>query len=280
MGLLFISNYTYGCQIAALSGDPFRMNKSNKNFNKPPKTPNPSGGRSSLTRQAPINNQPSRASAQAVRTCNAPSLNTLATVPGGNAASCSSASAAVKANTPTAPSAISTNSTSGTRSHPNPSTRAYRARRSAYRILSRLNAVDPSSLSESDKASLKWARENVNLRPSDIASTSTPAHKRQRSIEQAGKSILTSAPKRPKFGPPRLPSLSKPLSEIVKESLTWAIINAGSSDGTISPANWKKVERALLKIYMEIIALNPGPSPSCKDAGWYQGHIKIIACSD
>ncbi|XP_037931185.1 beclin-1-like protein B [Teleopsis dalmanni] len=196
------------------------MNKSNQNFNKTPKTPNPSGGRSSITSQAPTNNQPSRASAQAVRTSNAPSLSTLATVPGGNAASCSSASAAVKANTPTAPSAISTNSTSGTRSHPNPSTRAYRARSSAYCILSRLNAADPSSLSESDKASLKWARENVNLRPSDITSTSAPAQKRQRSIEQAGKSIPSSAPKRSKFGPPRPSSLSKPLSEIVKESLT------------------------------------------------------------
>ena len=40
------------------------------------------------------------------------------------------------------------------------------------------------------------------------------------------------------------------------------------------------MESALLYDFLDVIDSNPGPSPGCSDAGWYQGHTKLIACSD
>ncbi len=33
-------------------------------------------------------------------------------------------------------------------------------------------------------------------------------------------------------------------------------------------------------VALEVLISNPGPPPSCTDAGWYQGQIKMIACDD
>ena len=57
----------------------------------------------------------------------------------------------------------------------------------------------------------------------------------------------------------------KPLSEVIKENLPWAIINQGHSDGTIAPTKWKKVEHVLLNIFLEVMASIFNPSPSCRD---------------
>lgn len=67
---------------------------------------------------------------------------------------------------------------------------------------------------------------------------------------------------------------------VAKDSLVLAVIDTGNSDGTISPENWRLVQTAMRSVYKDIISANPGPSPSCRDAGWYQGHVKLIACAD
>ncbi|XP_037821028.1 uncharacterized protein LOC119610028 [Lucilia sericata] len=36
----------------------------------------------------------------------------------------------------------------------------------------------------------------------------------------------------------------------------------------------------MLEVYWKILKENPGPSPQNDDAGWYQGHIKLLACTN
>jgi len=40
------------------------------------------------------------------------------------------------------------------------------------------------------------------------------------------------------------------------------------------------VEAALAIRCFELLEDEPGPPPSCKDVGWYQGNIKVVACDD
>ena len=73
---------------------------------------------------------------------------------------------------------------------------------------------------------------------------------------------------------------SKPLSETLKEGLTWAVVDQSHPDCSFVPTKWKLVEHALLDIFLAVMDSNPSPSPGCRDAGWYQEHIKLVACSD
>lgn len=76
------------------------------------------------------------------------------------------------------------------------------------------------------------------------------------------------------------PNTSKSVNKDFKKTLTFAVVDNNHPEGTITAANWKLVELALLKVFMDVISSNPGPPPQCRDAGWFQGRIKKIACSD
>ncbi|XP_054087041.1 uncharacterized protein LOC128921974 [Zeugodacus cucurbitae] len=54
----------------------------------------------------------------------------------------------------------------------------------------------------------------------------------------------------------------------------------GDPEGRIPRTQWKWVQAALANVALEVLLSNPGPPPSCTDAGWYQGQIKIVACDD
>ncbi|KAH8313839.1 hypothetical protein KR067_012416, partial [Drosophila pandora] len=73
---------------------------------------------------------------------------------------------------------------------------------------------------------------------------------------------------------------SKSFAEMAKETKLIGVLDQGQSEGKISHSNWKWVEAALARICMEMIERDPGSIPVCKDVGWYQGNIKIIACDD
>ncbi|KAL7725523.1 hypothetical protein ACLKA6_010093 [Drosophila palustris] len=51
-------------------------------------------------------------------------------------------------------------------------------------------------------------------------------------------------------------------------------------DGTIPRSQWKWVETALAIRCFEMLEKEPGLPPVCKDIGWYQGTVKVIACDD
>ena len=175
-------------------------------------------------------------------------------------------------------------STSGAK-RPNASMQAYRMRRKAHRILAELSGTPASELSDRDRASLKWAKENVSIRPQDIPQEQQ-CQKRQLSPGTPPAHPTANNSKRPKLATAKPASKSAPnptaraFSDVAKDSLVWAIIDRSNGDGTISPANWKLVESALRGVYKDIIRAHPGPSPVCRDFGWHQGHVKLIACAD
>lgn len=181
------------------------------------------------------------------------------------------------------PSGVPPPASSGSNSRPRyrtPSQRAFTARRSALRTIDRLGNKPVDELTEKEKSSLEWARAQlVELkRPLPPATTGqaqpsvTAAPKRQRSEEETQKSRS----KRPK--PARLNN--RPYNEIVKDSLVRAVIDRSAEDGAISHEKWGIVQIKLMEVYWKVLEGDPGPPPQCDDAGWFQGHIKLIACAD
>lgn len=166
--------------------------------------------------------------------------------------------------------------------HINASKRAFITRRSAYKIISRLGGKPVGELTEQEKTSLQWAKTHIEglKRGSPSAKEGNPerkpteaAPKRQRS----GEDTLPGT-KRSKYTPQRPQTRS--YKDVAKDHLIWAIIDRNASDGTISSKNWKLVVVALSRAFLNVLRGNPGPPPQCEDAGWYQGHIKLIACAD
>ncbi|KAM8702681.1 hypothetical protein ACLKA7_000811 [Drosophila subpalustris] len=43
---------------------------------------------------------------------------------------------------------------------------------------------------------------------------------------------------------------------------------------------WRWVESALATHCFNLLEKEPGPPPICKDVGWFQGNVKVIACED
>lgn len=157
----------------------------------------------------------------------------------------------------------------------NPSLMAFRERRSAYRLLDRLKLIPEAELSEKDKESRAWANRVLAGRKGTITD---PASKRQRSLDEQE----PTSSKRPKIGlpPARVVKPTKPFSEVAKDSLIWAVVDRSNPDGAISVDNWRSVRIELLRVFMDVMERNPGPTPCCRDAGWYKGRVKLIACAD
>lgn len=166
--------------------------------------------------------------------------------------------------------------------HKNPSKRAFTTRRSAYKITQRLGAKPVEELTEQEKNSLQWAKTHLESLES-VASTTAD--------NEPSRALSKVAPKRQRSGEDTLPGTkrsknaptrhqNRSYKEVAKDNLMWAIIDRNSSDGTISSRNWRKVVNALSGEFMKFLRANPGPPPQCTDVGWYQGHIKLIACAD
>ncbi|KAH8360140.1 hypothetical protein KR093_011039, partial [Drosophila rubida] len=58
------------------------------------------------------------------------------------------------------------------------------------------------------------------------------------------------------------------------------LIDNGNVDGKIPHSQWYWIQASLASITLEVLRDNPGPPPSCADAGWFQGNIKLIACDN
>lgn len=154
------------------------------------------------------------------------------------------------------------------------SRRIFTSRRSAYKIRNRLGDRPADQLSEKEKSSLNWALEIIAQHEEFLKDGS--GSKRQRSEEE--KLPGNKRPRPQHLKPGR--QLPRPFNEVAKDALILAVIDRNVGDGTISPANWKLVKSAIDRVYWEILEQNPGPVPQCSDAGWHQGHIKIIACKN
>jgi len=153
--------------------------------------------------------------------------------------------------------------------------KTYRDRRAAYRIMDKWGEIPTSELSDSRKESVAWARAIIAQKEEALRLRKEGEGKRPRPKEDA-----ESSAKRARQGPSPKQKPLRSFSEVVKDNLVWAIIDRGNPDGAISPGNWKQVEIALLKVYKEVMQESPGPAPKCRDAGWYHGQVKLVACLD
>lgn len=75
--------------------------------------------------------------------------------------------------------------------------------------------------------------------------------------------------------PPRLSFV-----ELAKRKMLLGVMDKGQPDDRILRSHWKWIEAALASRCFELLRQVPGPPPFCKDVGWYQGNIKVIACEN
>lgn len=160
---------------------------------------------------------------------------------------------------------------------PDPTKATYQDRRRAYRILKResTNPIGPSNVKSEDdlikiKEDIAWAKQ---VMPDFNLEEANGNAKRQRSMEEA-----QNAPKRAKVT--TRGKLSQSFAEVAKDRKVIGIIDKSNPEGKIQHNQWSKVVSAMAGVTMAIIKENPGPPPAFKDAGWFQGTIKIIACED
>lgn len=164
---------------------------------------------------------------------------------------------------------------SSKRTHIAPSKKIYRQYRSALKTFDRISAIPVEERKEAQTAALEWAAKEISLHQEKQQAKPSgdrhPATKRQRSQEESPKD----APAKK-----RVASVTPSLDVILKDNIVVAVVDKGNSDGAIPGECWRKVESALSSIFLRVLKDNPGPAPRCKDAGWHQGRVKLIACKD
>ncbi|XP_046805220.1 uncharacterized protein LOC124419501 [Lucilia cuprina] len=164
--------------------------------------------------------------------------------------------------------------------HKKPSKRAATTRRSAYRIIELLGSKPPGELTTEQSASLQWAKTQIAGKdkaspPAEVKTEAAP--KRQRSEEEAASASQQLGTKRPKQ---TQKSMTRSFSEVAKDSLVRAVIDRSDVDGSISQSNWDEVKQKLMGVFWQVLKENPGTPPQCDDAGWFQGHVKLMTCAD
>lgn len=143
------------------------------------------------------------------------------------------------------------------------------ARKAALRVRDRFTRIPENQRTEQQKSSLKWAEGIIGGAP---APSKPMPSKRQRSLEEVPQPVAKKV-----CGNTTTPKL---FSEIVAGHITIAVIDRSDPDGSISPERWRKVVVKMATIFIPIMKEFPGKGPSCRDSGWHQGHVKLIACAD
>ncbi|KAM8714824.1 hypothetical protein ACLKA7_001227 [Drosophila subpalustris] len=144
---------------------------------------------------------------------------------------------------------------------------SYTERRSAGDILQRHHNNAGSNLSADWLRKVEWAKSVI---PDWQQSSRALAQaKRQRSQEAPAPSAKKS---RVQAG--------KSFAQIARERILIGVLDRGSQDGRIPRNQWRWVESALATQCLQLLEKEPGPPPICKDVGWYQGNVKVIACDD
>lgn len=167
--------------------------------------------------------------------------------------------------------------------HVRPSKRKHNEHRIALRVLTKLEAVEVSALTEKQKESLTWAKGVID------------ASKANESAERATNSAVLTANKVKRIRSPDEPlpskkargpnvtinrTLTKPFNEVAKESLVMAVIDRSSEDGSILKDKWSHVQSAIMAHYLDVRREMPGKPPICNDAGWHQGRVKLLYFGD
>ncbi|XP_037929168.1 uncharacterized protein LOC119663631 [Teleopsis dalmanni] len=152
-----------------------------------------------------------------------------------------------------------------------PSKKAHNDRRMATRILQRVGEIPADKISQQQASSLEWAKSILAKSSNKEASKPDQVSKRQRSQEE--EPPLTKKPRGYNV-------LVRPYSEVAKDNLIIGVLDRSAEEGRIPKDKWKWVSAALADIFLQVLEENPGPAPSCEDAGWHQGQVKLVACKD
>ncbi|XP_017490156.1 PREDICTED: uncharacterized protein LOC108378368 [Rhagoletis zephyria] len=178
---------------------------------------------------------------------------------------------------------------SGTIKRVRPAVRAKRVRRAASRLLKKFgdNPVPENmrDVVERAKGILSESRERTqekgvlnNPEPTPSGSREL-APKRQLSADHAdgpSKRTKTSS----KNSPPNPSRVPRAFNDVAKDHLVLAVMDRGHPEGNLTAENWRTVLVGLCRVYKEILQRIPGPAPVIRDAGLYQGRIKLVSCAD
>lgn len=173
-----------------------------------------------------------------------------------------------------------------------PSKARHNQKRLCLRIVEKLSNMDPAMISDQQKSSLSWAKgvlENYDAEAKKGTSTPVlePAEKRQRTPDEKplSKRPKTRGNPTSKMGGNPTSKMgdhptSKSFSDVVKDNRVMAIINRGDEDGTIPRGQWAWIVAKLAGVCKQVLEEMPGSPPSCSDAGWYQGRVKLVSFGD
>lgn len=154
-----------------------------------------------------------------------------------------------------------------------PSKKAYRERRTAFRHFDRINKIPVEKRSVKEMESIVWATKVIE-KVSKRTLSENPSKKQKSRDESPINTNLKKVKTKEEV------SVKKNYIEIAKNDLIVAVIDKNTEDGTISADNWEKVEVGLASVFMQVLKENPGPTPSCRDGGWFQGRVKLTTCAD
>ncbi|KAL7725011.1 hypothetical protein ACLKA6_001447 [Drosophila palustris] len=144
---------------------------------------------------------------------------------------------------------------------------SFTERRSAGDILQRNHSNAGPNLSADWLRKVEWARNVIpDWKPSSKAlaqakrqrSQDTPAPSAKKSWVQPGRSF----------------------AQIARERILIGVLDRGNLEGGIPRNQWRWVESALATHCFNLLEKEPGLPPICKDVGWFQGNVKVIACED
>ena len=72
----------------------------------------------------------------------------------------------------------------------------------------------------------------------------------------------------------------KSYSDMVKGHRRVAVIDSADKNGKITPDKWRKVEARLNTVFLDILRKYPDSDARFHDGGCFQGHVKLIVCTD
>jgi len=157
-----------------------------------------------------------------------------------------------------------------------PKTTTFAERKSAAKVLQNLHDFPEQEMTRAKQASIEWARK---ILPAFVpAATREAAQKRTlaRDESQEENRVTPVAKRKKTQGTPKQLSFA----EVAKDRVVIGVLDRNHPEGQIPRAQWRFVEAALALKTFEVLEEHPGPPPSCQDAGWLQGHTKIVACDD
>ncbi|XP_036320567.1 uncharacterized protein LOC118735071 [Rhagoletis pomonella] len=178
---------------------------------------------------------------------------------------------------------------SRTKKEVRPAVRAKRDRRAASRLLRKFgNDPVPESMREVvERARGVLSESRERPQEGNAANKPAPTHSRPRELgskRQRSADNVDAAPKRPKTSnansPLNPPRALRAFSDVAKDHLILAVMDRGHPEGNLTADNWRSVLVGLCRVYKEILRKNPGPAPTVRDAGLYQGRIKLVSCAD